>query len=63
MLILTRGEGEGFSINFLGKQVRVVVLNIRNNGKQVRLGIEAPKGIEILRDELTASSNGQSNRG
>lgn len=52
MLILTRYQGEGLSIDFLGRQVRVVVMAIR--GKQVRLGIEAPREMDILRDELTA---------
>lgn len=47
MLILTRRIGEGVVI---GDEVRVVVLEVR--GKQVRLGIEAPLEIVVLRDEL-----------
>ena len=47
MLILTRKIGEGVTI---GDEVRVVVLELR--GKQVRLGIEAPVGLVVLRDEI-----------
>ncbi len=47
LLILTRKISEGFTI---GDGVRVVVLEVR--GKQVRLGIEAPGGLVVLRDEI-----------
>ena len=47
MLILTRRIGEGIII---GEDIRVVVLEVR--GKQVRLGIEAPLEIAVLRDEI-----------
>ncbi len=47
LLILTRKIGEGLTI---GDEVRVVVLELR--GKQVRLGIEAPAGVVVLRDEI-----------
>lgn len=47
MLILTRRIGEGVII---GDDVRVVVLEVR--GKQVRLGIEAPLEVVVLRDEI-----------
>ncbi len=47
MLILTRKIGEGLLI---GNNIRVVVLEIR--GKQVRLGVEAPGDIAVLREEL-----------
>lgn len=47
MLILTRRIGEGV---FVGDNVRVVVLEVR--GKQVRLGIEAPIEVVVLRDEI-----------
>lgn len=47
MLILTRRIGEGVII---GDDVRVVVLEVR--GKQVRLGLEAPIEVVVLRDEL-----------
>ena len=48
MLILTRKIGEGVTI---GEHVRVVVLEVK--GKQVRLGIEAPTDLVVLREEIT----------
>lgn len=48
MLVLTRKLDQGLTI---GDSIRVVVLRIE--GGQVRLGIEAPEGVTILRDELT----------
>lgn len=47
MLILTRKIGETIHI---GADVEVKVLDVR--GKQVRLGIEAPIEVKILREEL-----------
>jgi len=47
LLILTRKVGEGVII---GDGVRVVVLAVR--GRQVRLGIEAPMGVVVLRHEI-----------
>lgn len=46
-MILTRKIGEGLTI---GDHIRVVVLEVR--GKQVRLGIEAPLDLVVLRDEI-----------
>ncbi len=46
-MILTRKIGEGLTI---GENIRVVVLEVR--GKQVRLGIEAPLDLVVLRDEI-----------
>ncbi|MBX9703176.1 MAG: carbon storage regulator CsrA [Silvanigrellaceae bacterium] len=47
MLILTRRIGETI---VLGEEVRVTVLGI--NGKQIRLGFDAPKCISIHREEI-----------
>jgi carbon storage regulator len=49
MLVLTRRRGEGVAI---GPDIRVVVLGTK--GGQVRLGIEAPKSVEVHRDEVQA---------
>ena len=49
MLVLTRKSGEGIVI---GDQIRVVVIEIQGN--QVRLGIQAPAGIPIYREEVLA---------
>ena len=47
MLILTRKSGESINI---GKDIRVTVVEIQ--GKQVRLGIEAPQEMLVLREEV-----------
>jgi flagellar assembly factor FliW len=47
MLILTRKVGESILV---GDNIRLVVLEIR--GRQVRLGIEAPGDIVVLREEI-----------
>lgn len=47
MLILTRKIGQSISIN---GTIRITVQAIR--GRQVRLGIEAPAAIPVLRQEL-----------
>ena len=47
MLILTRKIGESLII---GDQIRVTVLEVR--GRQVRLGIQAPGDVVVLREEL-----------
>ena len=46
MLVLTRKVDEAV---VLGDHIKVKVIQIR--GKQVRLGIEAPPGILIIREE------------
>ncbi|EPM57713.1 carbon storage regulator [Pseudomonas syringae pv. actinidiae ICMP 19071] len=47
MLVLTRDIGETFSI---GDDITVQILGV--NGNQVRLGISAPKDIEVHRAEV-----------
>ena len=47
MLILTRKSGEGL---YIGDDIRITVLEIR--GKQIRLGIEAPTNVVVLREEI-----------
>lgn len=47
MLILTRKKEESILI---GKQIAVKVLDIE--GERVKIGIEAPKDMKILRKEL-----------
>ncbi|MAZ78292.1 MAG: carbon storage regulator [Legionellaceae bacterium] len=48
MLILTRKIAEAIFIN--GEEIKVRVLEI--NGTQVKLGFEAPKHINIYRQEI-----------
>ena len=47
MLVLTRREGE---ILIIGDEIKVQVCRIK--GKQVRIGVEAPKALRILREEV-----------
>lgn len=47
MLVLTRKLGESISID---DDVKIVVLQIK--GRQVRLGIEAPRDTKIHREEI-----------
>ena len=47
MLVLTRKLGESIIIN---DNIKVTILGV--NGKQIKLGIEAPKGVPILREEI-----------
>ncbi len=47
MLVLTRKPGEALRI---GEDITVTVVDVREG--QVRLGIEAPQGIRIYRQEV-----------
>ena len=47
MLVLTRKAGESV---FIGHDVSITIVKI--NGRQVRLKIDAPRDIPILREEL-----------
>jgi carbon storage regulator len=49
MLILTRRVGETLMI---GEDVTVTVLSVQGN--QVRVGINAPKNVEVHREEIYA---------
>jgi carbon storage regulator len=52
MLVLGRKRGESIVI---GERVHITVLEIA--GGQVRLGIEAPRDVVILREELVQRSH------
>lgn len=47
MLILARNEGQTI---FIGDDIKITVLGI--NGKQVRIGIEAPDEVAVDREEI-----------
>ena len=47
MLVLTRRRDESIVI---GQDVRVTVLDVR--GDQVRIGIDAPRGVQVHREEV-----------
>ncbi|GAB6165285.1 hypothetical protein JCM19992_12850 [Thermostilla marina] len=52
MLVLSRKEGQGITI---GPNIRLVVIAVR--GKTVRIGIEAPPDVRVLREELCADTS------
>ena len=47
MLVLTRRLGEAITI---GEDIKITIVDI--DGNQVKLGVEAPRSIEIYREEL-----------
>jgi len=58
MLIITRKVGESIRI---GNDIKVIVTSLQ--GGAVKLGIEAPHNIQILRNELTIESKGDKEDG
>ena len=57
MLVLTRKQGEKIRI---GDDVVITV--VRTKGKAVRLGIQAPAHVPVLRGEIAAAIAGESHR-
>jgi carbon storage regulator len=53
MLILTRRIGETVII---GENIKVTVLRVQ--GSQVRVGIDAPKDVTVLREEICGQEQG-----
>ena len=49
MLVLSRQRDESI---FIGDNIKITVVDIR--GDKVRLGIEAPKTVDVHRDEVQA---------
>jgi len=47
MLILTRKLGEVIAV---GDDIKIVILDIK--GRQVRIGVEAPKQTKVYREEI-----------
>jgi carbon storage regulator CsrA len=52
MLIFSRNAGEDF---YIGENIRVVILACDRSGR-VRVGIEGPREVVIMRGELARSS-------
>ena len=52
MLILSRREGEILKI---GDAISITVLRVK--GKQVRLGVNAPKDVAVQREEIAEPGN------
>jgi carbon storage regulator len=51
MLVLSRKQSQQIVI---GPDIRITIVKLERN--QVRLGIEAPRGLTVLREELTPRS-------
>ena len=49
MLVLTRRIGESIQI---GKTIEIHILSVEGN--QIRIGVDAPKDVLVLRSELSA---------
>ena len=47
MLVLTRRENESI---FIGDNIKVILLELKRD--RIKIGIEAPANVRILRDEL-----------
>jgi carbon storage regulator len=57
MLVLTRRRDEAIVIrNRFGAEIRLLVVDVRGN--KVRLGIEAPTGVSIARQEICSRESG-----
>ena len=52
MLVLTRKIGEQIVI---GDDIKIKIVEIK--GKQVRIGIEAPRNVEVNREEIYQQKN------
>ena len=52
MLVLTRKDGQSLVLTDKQTGLSMTVTVIRINGPTVKLGIEAPEQITVLRDEL-----------
>lgn len=52
MLVLTRRKNQSIVI---GDQIVVTVLDVK--GDQIRLGITAPRDVQVYREELLAEAN------
>ena len=55
MLVLTRNDGETLILRKTGAGNRVeeIKIVVRLDGQQVKLAIDAPRGIKIVRKELS----------
>jgi carbon storage regulator len=55
MLVLTRRLGEAITI---GENIKIVIVDL--DASQVKIGIEAPRSVEVYREELYIKIKGRS---
>jgi len=55
MLVLTRRLGEAITI---GENIKIVIVDL--DASQVKIGIEAPRSVEVYREELYEKIKGHS---
>ena len=55
MLVLTRKAGERIVV----KSEELTITILRIDGNRCRVGVEAPKGVQILRGELVDKEQGE----
>lgn len=55
MLVLTRKSGEAVVLETDGKEIVVRLLEI--SGSRVRLGVEAPREVTVLREEIAPQAS------
>jgi len=51
MLVLSRQSGEAI---YIGEDIEIMILQVR--GDKVRIGINAPRGVAVLRNELVEAA-------
>lgn len=56
MLVLSRGEGQVITI---GDNIRITIVEVR--GGKVRVGIDAPRDVRVMRVELLETPEGSGN--
>ncbi|NBS71356.1 carbon storage regulator [bacterium] len=56
MLVLSRGEGQVITI---GDNIRITIVEVR--GGKVRVGIDAPRDVRVMRMELLETPEGSGN--
>jgi len=54
MLVLSRKKGETIQVSSAAGEIRITVAEVR--GGRVRLSIEAPRSVRVLRSELIEST-------
>lgn len=55
MLVLTRRDGEGIILKTPDFEIEVIVFGQRHG--QTKVGIKAPKNVEVIRNELAPPRN------